>query len=134
MNHMHHTHHFHSSNGYQRNPLDIKQLAEFDEAISQYSQSEQRRRRLIYLRDAAQQLKMGKAMLKGFGWFMIPFAIIPIFWPFFIFAWYMRKKAGSMMNSQLQNALEYWGIHKVEIDAYVSGHDSMDSDGIIPGL
>ena len=134
MNHMHHTHHFHSNNGYHRNPLDIKQLVEFDEAISQYSQSEQRRRRLIYLRDAAQQLKMGKAMLKGFGWFMIPLAIIPVFWPFFIFFWFMRKKAGSMMNNQLQNALEYWGIHEVEIDAYVSGHDSMDSDGIIPGL
>lgn len=125
------THYF---NDYRRNPLDIKQLAEFDEAISQYSQSEQRRRRLIYLRDAAQQLKTGKAMLKGFGWLMIPFALIPLFWPFFIFFWFMRKKAGSMMNSQLQNALDYWGIHEVEIDAYVSGHDSMDSDELIPGL
>ena len=131
---MNHTHHFHSYNGYQRNPLDIKQLAEFDEAISQYSQSEQRRRRLIYLRDAAQQMSVGKSMLKGFSWFMIPLAIIPVFWPFFIFFWFMRKKAGSMMNNQLQNALDYWGIHEVEIDAYVTGHDSMDSDGIIPGL
>ena len=128
VNHMNHY------GGYRQNPLDIQGLAEFDEAISQYSQTEQRRRRLIYLRDAAQQLKTGKAMLKGFGWMMIPFAIIPIFWPFFIFMWYMRKKANSMMNSQLQNALEYWGIHEVEIDAYVSGYDSMDSDSIIPGL
>ena len=131
MNHMHHGHHFSS---YQQNPLDIKQLAEFDETISQYTQTEQRRRRLIYIRDAAQKLKMGKAMLKGFGWFMIPLAIIPIFWPFFIFAWYMKKKANSMMDTQLENALEYWGIHEVEIDAYVSGYDSMDSDGMIPGL
>jgi hypothetical protein len=46
----------------------------------------------------------------------------------------MRKKAGLMMNAQLENALEYWGIHEVEIDAYVSGHDSMDSEGMIPGL
>ena len=73
-------------------------------------------------------------MLKGFSWFMIPMAIIPIFWPFFIFFWFMRKKAGSMMNNQLQNALDYWGIHEVEIDAYVSDNDSMDSDNIIPGL
>ena len=131
MNHMHHSHHF---SNYQQNPLDIKQLAEFDEAISQYSQSEQRRRRLIYLRNAAQQLKTGKAVLKGFGWLMIPFAIIPIFWPFFIFFWLIRKKAGSMMSNQLQNALDYWGIHEVEIDAYVSGYDSMESDPMIPGL
>ena len=129
MNHMHHSHHSHHSYGYQQNPLDIKQLAEFDETISQYSETEQRRRRLIYLRDAAQKLKMGKAMLKGFGWFMIPLAIIPIFWPFFIFAWYMKKRAGTMMDNQLAHALEYWGIHEVEIDAYVSDHDSMDSYG-----
>ncbi|MBN1973702.1 MAG: hypothetical protein JW787_08695 [Sedimentisphaerales bacterium] len=120
---MNHTHHFHD---YQRNPLDIQQLAEFDEAISRYSQSEQRRRRLIYLRDAAQQLKTGQSLLKGFGWIMIPLAIIPIFWPFFIFIWFIRKKTGSMTNAQLYNALEYWGVHDVEIDAYVSGTDSVD--------
>ena len=129
-----HKHHRHNHYGYQRNPLDISELADFDEAISQFSQTEQRRRRLIYLRDAAEKLKTGKAMLKGFGWLMIPLALFPPFWPFFIFAWLMRKKAGSMMHSQLQNALEYWGIHEVEIDAYVSGHDSMDSDPMIPGL
>ena len=38
------------------------------------------------------------------------------------------------MSNQLQNALDYWGIHEVEIDAYVSGYDSMDSDPMIPGL
>ncbi len=57
---------------------------------------------------------------------MIPLAIIPILWPFFIFAWFMRKKAGSMMENQLENALEYWGIHEVEIDEYVSDSESMN--------
>ena len=65
---------------------------------------------------------------------MIPLAIIPIFWPFFGILWIFRNKAGKMMETQLENALEYWGIHEVEIDAYVSDGDSMDSDGIIPGL
>ena len=115
-----------------KNPLDKKELAEFDEAISQYSQSEQRRRRLDYLRDAAQEMRSGQSMLKGFGWLLIPFAIIPIFWPFFIFVWFARKKAISMTESQLRNALGYWGIHEVEIDAYVSDSDSFDSDDFIP--
>ena len=127
---MEHTHHFH---GYQRNPLDIKQLAEFDAVVAHLTETEQRRRRLIYLRDAAQQVMMGKSILKGFGWLLIPFAIIPLFWPFFIFVWILRKKAGSMMETQLKNALEYWGIHEVEIDAYVSD-DSLDSKDLIPGL
>ena len=120
--------------GYQRNPLDIKQLAEFDADIAHLTPTEQRRRRLIYLRDAAQKMRTGRSMLKSFGWFMIPLAIIPIFWPFFGILWIFRNKAGKMMETQLENALEYWGIHEVEIDAYVSDGDSMDSDGIIPGL
>ncbi|MBN2182806.1 MAG: hypothetical protein JW715_12920 [Sedimentisphaerales bacterium] len=127
---MEHTHHF---RGYQRNPLDIKELAEFDATIAGLTQTEQRRRRLIYLRDAARQVRMGKSFLKGFGWLLVPFAIIPIFWPFFIFFWFIRKKAGSMMEYQLKNALEYWGIHEVEIDEYVN-EDSFDSDNLIPGL
>lgn len=127
---MEHTHHYH---GYQRNPLDIKQLAEFDATIANLTQTEQRRRRLIYLRDAAQQARMGKSFLKGFGWLMIPFVIIPIFWPFLIFFWFFRKKAGSMIEIQLKNALEYWGIDEVEIDAYVTDYSS-NSDDLIPGL
>ncbi len=127
---MEHTHHF---NDHHRNPLEIKQLSEFDASISQLTQSEQRRRRLIYLRDAAYQARVGKSILKGFGWLLIPFAIIPIFWPFFIFVWFLRKKTGSMMETRLKNALEYWGIHEVEIDEYVSD-DSFDSDDLIPGL
>ena len=127
---MEHDHYY----GYQRNPLDIKQLAEFDAAISNLTPTEQRRRRLIYLRDAAQKIRAGRSMLKGFGWLLIPFAIIPIFWPFFGILWIIRKKAGKMMESQLENALEYWGIHEVEIDAYVSDGDSLDSDDLIPGL
>ena len=127
---MEHTHHFHS---YQRNPLDIKQLAEFDATIATLTQTEQRRRRLIYLRDAAQQARMGKSFLKGFGWLMIPFVIIPVFWPFLIFFWFIRKKAGSMVDTQLLNALDYWGIDEIEVDAYVS-EDSSDPDNLIPGL
>jgi hypothetical protein len=121
------------SYSYQRNPLDIKQLAEFDATIAQFTQTEQRRRRLIYLRDAAQQVRMGKSILKGFGWLLVPFAIIPIFWPFFVFVWILRKKAGSMMETQLKNALEYWDIHEVEIDKYVND-ESFESDNLIPGL
>jgi hypothetical protein len=125
MNHINHYHH--------RNPLEIKQLAEFDASIAHLTQTEQRRRRLIYLRDAAYQARAGKSVLKGYGWLLIPFAIIPIFWPFFIFVWFVRKKVVSNMDSQLENALEYWGIHEVEIDEYVT-EDSFDSDDLIPGL
>ncbi len=125
---MNHINHYHL-----RNPLEIKQLAEFDATIAGLTQTEQRRRRLIYLRDAAQQARMGKSFLKGFGWLLIPFAIIPIFWPFLIFFWFIRKKAGSMIETQLNNALEYWGIDEVEIDEYVTDYSS-DSDNLIPGL
>ena len=115
--------HFHHN--HQPNPLDIKQLAEFDASIENLTQSEQRRRRVIYLRDGAEKIKTGKSLLKGFGWLMIPFAIIPIFWPFFAIFWYIRKKAGSMMKTQFKNALDYWGIHESLIDDYLS-EDTFD--------
>jgi hypothetical protein len=123
----------HINHNNQRNPLDIKRLAEFDAAIAELTQTEQRRRRLIYLRDAARQAKVGKSFLKGFGWLLIPFIIIPIFWPFLVFFWFIRKKAGSMMEKQLIDALDYWGIDEIEIDAYVT-EDSSGSDNLIPGL
>ena len=118
---------------HRRNSLDKRELAEFDASISHLTQSEQRRRRLTYLRDEAQKIKTGQSMLKGYGWLLIPFAIIPIFWPFFIFVWFIRKKSHSMKETQLKNALDHWGIHEVEIDAYFSD-DLSDSDDLIPGL
>jgi hypothetical protein len=115
----------HFYHNHQPNPLDIKQLAEFDVTIANLTQSEQRRRRVIYLRDAAEKIKVGKSFLKGFGWLMIPLAIIPILWPFFAFLWFFRKKAGSMMEIQFKNALDYWGIHESLIDDYLS-EDTFD--------
>ena len=120
---MEHNHHYY---GYNRNPLDVKQLAEFDAAIAHYTKTEQRRRRLDYLREAAENISKNKGMLNGYGWLLIPFAIIPVFWGFFILVWILKKNQGSRMENQLKNALEYWGIHEVEIDAYVSDEDYLD--------
>lgn len=121
----------HHQREYRQNPLEISELAKFDEAISQYSQSEQRRRRLDYLRDSVQQIRTQRSRM---GILMILCAVIPIFWGFFIILWFLRRMDKSRMENQLENALEYWGIHEVEIDAYVSNSDSMDSDDLIPGL
>ena len=38
-----------------------------------------------------------------------------------------------MIETQLINALDYWGIDEVEIDEYVT-EDSTSSDNLIPGL
>ena len=106
-------HHYHS---YRPSPLEIKQLAEFDTTLGDLPDSEKKRRQIVYLRDAMQQIGVGKSFLKGFGIILIPFAIIPLFWPFLAFFWFMHKKARTLMDSQLANALDYWGIQKYEID------------------
>ena len=106
-------HHYHSD---RPSPLEIKQLAEFDAALVDVPDSDKRRRRIVYLRGAMQQIGVGKSFLKGFGVFVIPLVIIPLFWPFLIFFWFIRKKAGTLMDSQIANALDYWGIEKYEID------------------
>ena len=106
-------HHYHS---HRPSPLEITQLAQFDAALGDIPDSDKKRRRIVYLRDAMQQIGVGKSFLKGFGILVIPFTIIPLFWPFLIFFWFVRKKAGTLMDSQLANALDYWGIEKYEID------------------
>ena len=105
-------HHHHS---YRPSPLEIKQLAEFDATLGDLPDLDKRQRRIIYLRDATQQMGMQKNVFKGFGCLLIPFAIIPIFWPFLIFFWLIKKNANKLVDSQLINALDYWNIQLQEV-------------------
>jgi len=105
-------HHHHS---YRPNPLEIKQLAEFDASIENDSEGEKRRKRIIYLRDAVRQNETAISTFKAFGCLLIPFALIPIFWPFLIFIWFMRKKSTDLIGTHLATALEYWGILQSEL-------------------
>ncbi|MGD9128424.1 MAG: hypothetical protein PVH19_13695 [Planctomycetia bacterium] len=109
---MHHTHHYHND---RPSPLEIKQLAEFDAALGDMTEEEKKERRVIYLRDAMQQMELGKSILKGFGCFLVFFMIIPIFWPFLIFFWFMKKKMTGMIELQFVNALDYWDIQEYEV-------------------
>lgn len=92
-------------------------MAAFDATLGDLPEEEKRRRRVIYFRDAVAQIEIGKSVLKGFGCLMIPFFIVPLFWPFIAFFWFMRKKAAATMDQQMRSALEYWGIHEHEIRA-----------------
>ena len=105
-------HHHHS---YRPSPLEIKQLAEFDATLGDLPDLDKRQRRIIYLRDATQQMGMQKNVFKGFGCLLIPFAIIPIFWPFLIFFWLIKKNANKLVDSQFINALDYWNIQLQEV-------------------
>ncbi|GEM_PF-3360343 len=109
---MTHTHY----RSHQPSPLDLREMAEFDASIADESEFEQRRRRIIYLRDAIRQQELGSSLLKGFGCMMIPFYVIPLFWPVLIFFHILRKKGVAAMESQLESALQYWGIRREELD------------------
>ncbi|MFC1601729.1 hypothetical protein ACFL34_05215 [Candidatus Sumerlaeota bacterium] len=100
-------HHHHST---RPSPLEIKQLAEFDAALGDLPDADKKRRRIVYLRDAMQQMGVQKSALEGFGLLLIPLILIPCFWPFVGFFWFMRKKARALMDAQLVNALEYWDL------------------------
>jgi len=100
-------------------PLEIKQLAEFDAALGTMPDEEKKRRRIMYLRDALQQAAMAQSMLKGFGFLLVLFCLIPIFWPFLAFFWFMRRKSQDLMRAQFENALVYWDIRREELAAPV---------------
>ena len=114
----------HKFNTYDRNALHKARLAEFDESIANMTKTQQRRERLAYLREAAENAKKNEVMLSSYGWLLIPCAVIIILWPFFPIIWFMRKKDISKMERQLEDALEYWSIHEVEVEAYISDDDS----------
>ena len=112
-------HHYHSQ---RPSPLELKQLVEFDASLGEAPEEEKRRKRVVYLMDAALHMQTGASMLKGFGCLMIAFTIIPLFWPFLIFLPFTRKKALGLMETQLNSALEYWGIRQDEIFKSGSNH------------
>lgn len=104
--------HHHS---HEHGQLDIRELANFDASLGDIPESDKRQKRIIYLRNALQQVKVGKKIMKGFGCLLIFFMFIPIFWPFLIFFLVMRKNASGLIDNQINNALDYWKIDKSEI-------------------
>jgi len=48
----------HPHHSYRPSPLEIKQLAEFDASLGDSPESEQRRKRIVYLRDALRQMQV----------------------------------------------------------------------------
>ncbi len=97
------------------NPLDTRQLAEFDAALGEAPEAEKRRKRVVYLRDAVRQMQMSASLFKSLGCMFIPFAIIPIFWPMLFVMRSVRRKAYGLMSTQLNSALEYWRIQESEL-------------------
>ena len=99
----HHSHHVALPN-----PLDIAEMAKFDDTLDGESVAEQRRKQRLYLRDAGRKIKSGREVLSKFKFVFIPFAIIPIFWPFLFFAYHLFKKQKQLHEAQFSAALEYW--------------------------
>lgn len=115
----HHMHYGHTSQ--RPSPLEISELADFDASLGDLTEDDRRGRRIFYLRDAIAQVEMGKTLLKGFGCFMIPMLVIPIFWPFIAFFWFMRKSATRTMDTQFRNALAYWNLREEDVRPAVDG-------------
>lgn len=110
--HMGH-HHHHAS---RPSPLDVGEMARFDDTLDECDDAERKRRRIIYLRDAIQKLRTAKSMGKAFTCVLIPFAIIPVFWPFLIFMYVIMKKQGEAIDQQVLTAMQYWDLTPYDID------------------
>lgn len=104
-------HHYHQ----RKSPLEISELAEFDSQLGDIPDDEKRKKRILYIKDAQGQLNVAKDMMKGMGCIMIPFYIIPLFWPFLIFFKLAKKKSANLIDAQLDRALEYWDLDHHEI-------------------
>ncbi|MBN2712543.1 MAG: hypothetical protein JXR97_08960 [Planctomycetes bacterium] len=100
----------------QQNPLDIGEMARFDETLDEYEESEKRRKRVIYLKSALQKINAGKSLLKSMGCLIIPFLLVPVFWPVLLILYVVLKSNHKQMRHQFKSALEYWDINISEVD------------------
>lgn len=91
-------------------PLEIRELAQFDAALGEIAEDEKRRKRIAYLREAVLQAQTGIEMMKKSGCIMVPFAIIPIFWPILWFARAARRKMTENLQAQVRAAMDYWNL------------------------
>jgi len=98
-----------------KSPLEISELAEFDSQLGDIPEDEKRKKRILYIKDAQSQLNVARDIFKSMGCVMIPFYIIPIFWPFLIFIKLAKKKSTNLFDAQYNRALEYWDIKHHDI-------------------
>ncbi len=104
-------------NHYQRkSPFEISELAEFDRDIEADDEETKRRKRIAYLKQAMSQVESGKKMMGSFGCLLVPFMIIPLFWPFLYFMKKSQRNAMNLLDDQVEGALDYWGVSRREID------------------
>ena len=106
---MHHHHHP------RENPLEIGRLAAFDADLGDVPEDERRRKRLAYIEQALMEVGYGRSMVKSFGCLMVPFAIIPIFWPFLAFTYFAMRRSMRMLDGYVAGACRYWDIDPEEI-------------------
>lgn len=101
-----------------KSPFEISELAAFDKDIEFDPEDEQRRKRLAYLSQAMTQVGYGKSLFKAMGCVLVPFIIIPLFWPILLFAYFMRKRMMRMLDEQVDDALRYWDIDRYDLEQY----------------
>lgn len=104
---------------HRRNPLEIRELAAFDKTIEGLDPEDQQRRRRAYLRQAMMEVGQGKKMLSSMGCMMLPFLLIPIFWPFLIFQRRAARRMEQTLDGYVTSACEYWGT-TLDEDSYHS--------------
>jgi len=109
-------------NTYISKQLEMSQLVEFDSILCELSDLDKKQRRVMYLRDARQNMDTAKSFsdsfgsfFKGMGLYLMPFAVIFLFLPMFFVAWLKKLKQRTLVNHQLSKALDYWHIERYEV-------------------
>jgi Fe2+ transport system protein B len=99
------------------NPFEISELANFDKNIENIPKDQQMEKRRQYLDQALKKMKYNKNIIKSFGCFLIPFVIIPLFWPMLIFMYFIKKNYMKNLNDNIESACKYWNININDIMA-----------------
>ncbi|MGF1573740.1 MAG: hypothetical protein ACFCU1_11810 [Sumerlaeia bacterium] len=107
---------FHSSNRRLRiNPLEIKQMADFDSSLGNVDFDERKSKRILYFKQALIGQRTLRNIFTAFTIVSLIFAIIPCFWPVLLYFFYLKKTLLKANASITLLALEYWNLHPEDV-------------------
>ncbi|MHC4449142.1 MAG: hypothetical protein ACYS0E_03220 [Planctomycetota bacterium] len=88
--------------------LSPAQMQLFVAGLSGLPPEEVNKAKVLYLRNAVSEYNAAKESARGMPWMLIPFWIIPIFWPMlFIFLRNQRIEL-SLARERIENAADVW--------------------------
>ncbi|MHC4940367.1 MAG: hypothetical protein ACYTHK_15590 [Planctomycetota bacterium] len=92
--------------------LSPEQMQLFLAGLSGLSPEEVTKAKVLYLKNAVSEYNAAQESARTLPWMLIPFWIIPIFWPFIYFMLRNQRISLDLARERIENAMEVWEVDR----------------------